>query len=294
MFDGVICQMINGERYEIFKMWIPNAAEGRLSFIRKYFHVMDREKTPRYCRRRKNRVEYADTALKMLARIDCLFDLDVPIAAGSKHLSDKPWAVFGEGITRTNLTFIDFDALAKHYTGTICSGGSRCWEFHFKSSFNVIEELAKKHKQTRSFIFALAIFLLYDLIVHCGPDCRELYDLFTNDMRDTPDNVDIESWEDLRCKVMGRRGQVFDKPFAKCRVGQLNKPRVRLETSTKIELLSESDDLENGERLMRVVKPKLVIPADDERDDGTLPVEQDMAMVDRMKKHPTIWGAYCQ
>src|SRR4051812_22384970 len=100
---------LNKEMYETHRYYVPDALQGRIKFLRKYFRVMDRENIPKKYKRRKSSIEFAETALMILGRIDSLFQVGVSFVAGSCYLAEMPWATFGElPEIEAKLSFCDF------------------------------------------------------------------------------------------------------------------------------------------------------------------------------------------
>lgn len=285
-FTKIYDRWIKKEFYEVHRLWVPHNLEKHVKFLRRYFRVMDRDTTPHIYKRRKSALEYAETAVMMLARLDALCDMDIPVAAGSTYLATTPWAVFGEAPeTRAKLKFRDFEDIATHYYDTIVRGGSSPEYLHFRVAPSLLRQLSNKHKQTSHFIVSVALALLYDLVTRCGPDCEVIHDLFSNDLRETPDKANLDKWQDTRCKVMGRDGRVKSRPY-RWIVGQIYDPVVPMVSSTKIELITDVDELSAGERCQifkSVPRVPYCMGACDEYDDGTPALETDLAYRERVR-----------
>lgn len=299
MYEQWICK----EKYEIHRFWVPRSLDKKIKWLRKYFRVMDRDSIPRQFKRRKDSSEFCETAIMILGRLDQLFDIDVPIVAGSAYLGKQPWAIFGDAPQHeAKITFRDFEDIMHHYHNAIVTGPADAEYFHFRVAPALVEKLSDKHRQTSHFLVSVGLCLLYDILTNCGPDCAELYDLFTNDLRVGPDSVNLEEWQDLRCKVMGRHGRIKEKPH-KHKIGQIYKPHYPLISRTNIDLINESDDIASGEKVQMARRPNYqryypVVCADDCKDTNTECLETDYTYQKRLaeisKRHPQLnLGAYC-
>lgn len=253
------CSVINGTDYEAHRYCIPQRLFKRIKFIKRYFQVMDKLEIPTIHRRRKNWIEYAETAVMMLGRLDTFCSTGTPIIVGSKYLSAVPWAIFGNEDGITNI----LGAAAKHhfknvigvgdfYSHFLDTNNAEYQNFYFRLVPNLTHQVAEKYKLTPHYVMVIALALLSDLLMHCGPDTKELYDLYTNDFRDDNELVDPYKWQMVRCKVWGRNGKLGEKPF-NVRIGQLYEPFIPVVSTTTIEeLIVEADDLAVGEKLVPI------------------------------------------
>ena len=136
---------------------------------------------------------------------------------------------------------------------------------------------------------SIAICFLYDILLNCGPDCEDLYDLFTNDSRDTSSEfIDINEWENTRCTVMGKNGKIRQNRW-KIRLGQFYKPAVPLKSSLKFDEISNSDDIADGEKII-TFKPKVYKEEEcflDEKDDDIEAPETDVVYHNRVSRTMT-------
>ena len=240
-------QWISGVQYEIHSYFVPHVLDKRIKFLKKYFRVIDRTSIPHVHKRRKSPVEFAETAVMILARLNAMCKMDIPIVVGSAYLDKMPWAIFGNapGFGARHL-FHDFDGIADHYRKLLVKGCSSAEHLHFRVVPTLSWQLADEYNISPSFVVSLSICLLHDIILNCGPDCEELYDLFSNDLR--VQSVSLHEWQDLRCKILGRHGKINDQPHDYA-VGQIYEPRFPLISSTRIVEISEDDDLAGGEKV---------------------------------------------
>lgn len=242
---GSYYQWINNERYEVHQFWISLSLNHHQKVLKNYFKVMDMANIPYRYKRRKIPLEYGEAAVMILARIDQLLDLDIPIAAGSRYLSSQPWALFGESSVSAKIHFRDMEDIANKYRPERASTTSEY--FHFRKVPYLVEQLANKYVVTPNFIMNVAIGLLYDIVCHCGPDCPELADIFSNDIRTS--KVKISYWQEVRCKVMGRYGKILDIPFS-YKLGQVD-TSIPLKSQVAFEFVGS--DISKGVKLIPFV-----------------------------------------
>lgn len=247
-------QWSNRERYDIHRYYVPASLSKRLRFVKKYFRLLDRFEIPQKYKRRKSPTEYLETAVMILSRIEQLWKMDVPIIVGSGYISEISWATFGRiPDVESRFNFGNFNDLADHYYNGLVNGGVYSREFPFRVCPNLPWELASKYQSTPHFIISIALCLLSDILTKSGPDCPDLYDLFTNDTRVSAKGVDVEAWKRIRYKMMGKRGKIYEDRFP-IALGQYYQPPISLTSSTKFEELPNSDDIEVGERVIIIKK----------------------------------------
>jgi hypothetical protein len=283
--------LIRNEIYEVHRYWMPHNAGSRLKFLRKFFKLLDKDYIPHNHKRRKDSSEFADAALIILARLDQLFDLNVPFVAGSAYLSPEPWAMFGKGETDAHFHFKDMESIFDYYKPAIVRGDNGPEQFHMRLAKNLPTELSDKHRYTPNLVVAVAIYLLYDILINCGPDCTEFADLFSNDRRIS--NVDLNEWSTLRCKLLGVNGRIYPNPHNYV-VGQINRPRIPLVTTTKIELVGDFDsDISVGERI-RILRKTFSDPnIEDEEDSVNLDENYAIRVKDRIQMLPHLGLDVC-
>lgn len=277
---------LGGERYEMHRYFLPARAMPRIKFLRKWFRVIDRDPIPPRQKRRKNDVEFAETAVMTLARIDALLGNDIHFVAGSGWLSPQPWGVFGEAPeqTQAEVVFPDFPAIANFYESLIFSQGSVTEYLSFRIHPRLPAVLARKYDLTPHFVVSLAICLLYDILLNCGPDSPEFYDLFTNDTKVGPTQVNIEEWEDVRCRAMGFAGRISERRWP-VQLGQVRVPHVPLSTRLEFQERPAVDDLTVGEKVKQcyLVRPSPDVCLGGPCDENVVSPETDIAILERLK-----------
>lgn len=206
-FTSKICsEWIDAEVYDIYQYYMPCKAAKKIRFVKQYFQKLTKQETLWKYRRRNCWQEFAETAIMILARIDVLIRKDSGIIAGSKMVNAAiPWATFGNyrnsEIFAQN-SFENIPEIFKHYN-IYLKGACYPVTFHFRNMENLPQRLGQKFKKTPNFIMAAAIVLLADIIQECGPDCHEFFELYTNDTRESPANIDLDDWFDSRCNMLG-------------------------------------------------------------------------------------------
>lgn len=280
-------QWIRNQRYEVHRYYLPRKIVNRLKFIQKYFRVMNRAAIPQQYKLRKNEVEYFETAVIIFARLLTMCENDIPFLAGSGFLSPKPWASFGEVPEKVSkLEFRDFYDIANYYRPLIANSNATPEYVHFRIVPNLLMELGDKYRMSPHHLGAIAICLLYDILLNCGPDCEDFYDLFTNDNRDnSAEFIDINDWENLRCAVIGKNGRIRDRRW-KVKLGQFYTPAIPLKSKLTFEEVLNSDSLEEGERVIIFKrKPEIKdVCFTSERDDDIEAPETDIAYQSRVSR----------
>lgn len=255
-------QSINQEIYHGLKFYIPSNSRKRIKFIKKYFAYIDYEPNENDLKRRKNWCEFSDTSALMLQRVDSFFARNHVFIAGSEKVCTIPWAIFGKSSRWHQHIFECLVDVSRHYSNFL---HGKCYplELHFKNRPEVVFRLAKKYKtfplNNPNFWMGVALNLTYDLIHNCAPDCAEVFELFTNDIRVGPGDVSDEAFEDLRFKILG----IHPSPMR-------NLPKVHSvecvpkKVKTEIAIISDGiDDLSLGENFVKVQKPMLCLPPHD-------------------------------
>jgi hypothetical protein len=258
-----VYEHLGSELYEVHKFYLPLQIAKKVRWLRKYFISLDRADIPIERKRRKHWCEFAETALSVLSRIDMLLSKDFSFLAGSKHVSALPWATFGAAYkSRLATNFTSAMDIVYYYQNSL---HGQCYpvDLHFRTCPGLAAKLAKKYREpmrsklpfsSANFWMAVAIVLTYDLIRNCGPDCHEIYDLFTNDYQENPDNINIEEWQDLRCLILGvpKPPKQFVGPPLVLRARQIAKSK------TEIKEISCNVALEDGEKTKPVFYPKTI------------------------------------
>jgi hypothetical protein len=195
---------IDADIYDVYQYYMPCHAAKRIRFVKEYFQKIIEPSTPWQFKRRKCWQEFVETSVAILARTDNLMRRNITIIAGSESVNPSiPWALFGEcSEIFARFTFKKISDILDHYE-TYLSGNCYPVEFHFKNMAHLPEKLGNPNQ-----VVAAALVLVYDIIQECGPDCNEFFDLFTNDFRKNPSNIDMDDWFNLRCKILGIEKQV--------------------------------------------------------------------------------------
>lgn len=245
-FQSATCREFVGPAvYYVHEVYLPKSLKRKIKFLRRWFDIVDRDAVPAEFRRRQTHHEFAEVALTVASRLDIILSRDGTMVAGSQHLCPVPWAIFGSpGPRFAQNQFHDFDCLRQHYKDAM-RGRHYPQELYFRGRENASVALAKKHDMTPNLIIAIALLLLTDILVNCGPDCVELLDCFTNDYRVSSDNYPTEKWSQYRSRAIGgnapRKERTYESVYAPRPVAYYNK-------SVKIIECKSSDDLAAGEK----------------------------------------------
>jgi hypothetical protein len=248
--------------YEVYGYLLPTKLDATVTFLKKYFKVLDKFSCVPYdYKRRKVYKEFAETAIMILARVEQFLSIKRPLIAGSRYINPAAWAIFGEAEDLfPKHSFKDFESICNFYEKRIFknpnSDNTKKEMFHFRHEPNLCNQLAAKYDETPHYIMTVALAFLRDIILNCGPDCQEFYDIFTNDYREDAEAIDIDQWQELRCKVLGRNGKITTKTY-NVKVGQVNLPSIPLVTVTTIEEISDDDNLAQGEKTSLAKTPRV-------------------------------------
>lgn len=248
---------IHNYQYEIYEFLIPFALQNKIKFLKKWFR--NEKDVPIEFRRRKIVDEFIESGLIILSRLTEMIEKDIPLISGSRWLGKKPWAFFGDiSVGKAKKIFKTKEELVSKYRSQIECGDTLMNQyFYFRVEPTIAFELAEKYQEHPNYIISLSICLLYDILINCGPDCQEIADLFCNDKRIK--DVDLLEWERHRQKTMGSKGKILSKPNV-CWIGQFYIPSVELKSSTKFDELSNSLDIYDNEKHLKVFLPP---PEDD-------------------------------
>lgn len=259
-------EIIQSTRYDVYSFLVSSEILSSLRWVRKFYRILyDSKSLPYEYRRRKNSLEYMDTAATLLGRIENAYASNTVTVAGSQFLQkdDKVWSVFGKCDNLPSENYFDsFNDVIDYYANSTLGKKSKIQVyFRCKSSVeNYFQLIHKKYSINYNSIASLAILLLKDIIFNCGPDVEDFYDLFTNDKRDDPGSMSIEDWENLRCKMLGRYGEIN---WRRCpasfynRCEAINKPKEKFIFKTTLEELDGG--LSAGAKTIPMFfKPKLI------------------------------------
>ena len=252
-------EKINDEVYRGVKFYIPINTRKKVRFLKKYFAYIDEGGGE--WKRRKNWVEFGETAVTILQRIDSFFMTKHIFVAGSPLVCQIPWAIFGNSSRWCQHKFEKLCDISEFYRNFL---HGKCYplQLHFNRHptflFKLSERFSKFPLNNPNFWMGVALNLVYDLIHNCAPDCNEVFELFTNDYRVGPGDFPDHEFHDLRFKILG----VHPDPLKNLpRVGGYSsrswKPR---KSKIEIEDFGECFDLALGEKTATLTKPMLCLP----------------------------------
>lgn len=233
--------------YQEKHYWLPEKVKNRFEFVKKFFKIQNIVCPVSFPdRRRKSIHETAEACVVILSRIESFMNLGIPVVLGSKFLKDLPWATFGKTDHFEGIYFEEFKDVIKYYEDYF-TGKDFHEIFPFRLCENETRKLADKYKKNSGEMMALAICLMCDIIWNCGPDCDELFDVFSNDVRDDPAFFDFGIWERQRVALMGSMGRVFEEPV-EMKLGQLIEKPIEIKTIVVFDKLSsEIEDISENE-----------------------------------------------
>jgi len=262
-------EVIEPECYQVYKYYLPVNASKKITWVKKYFESLDGLDIENTFKRRKSHVEFAETALLMLTRINWATMKDRYIVAGSEYVSPIAWCVFGRSdyAPMSKMHFSNIVEIANHYKN-YTHGNCYPIDIHFRMGSDWANRIAKRfHKpmlKSPNLWMTVALLLTYDLIHNCGPDCSEFFELFTNDYREHSSDFNLDQWERLRCKILGCSPFDINKVPFRPRARIIHRewveepPKKPFKAKTEIALISESQDLAEGEKTFATFRPKPV------------------------------------
>lgn len=200
---------IDNETYDVHKFRVPSRIGKKFKLIKAWFAEEERLQIPTQYKRRYSKHEFAETALSLFSRLICYGKQGMDVSIGSAFLSNKPWAVIG-GVGQNTRNFKWFYQFKEFYK-ELLEGTTFQTELYFRrrsygtarASTNIYKTLAKDGLVDVNTVMSLSLCLLYDILQNCGPDNEELFDIFSNDLRDDMDTFDLSIWESTRILVFG-------------------------------------------------------------------------------------------
>ena len=242
---------LSNVKYSGYGVFIPTRIIPMVKRVRRYFEELDKYPEEASRRRRKNPLEYIETAVNMLYRAHNLCAHQA-IPIGSQHLSPLAWAVIGpniEGMFARNY-FDNIESLYAHYDNWM-NGSCKKQLAYFTNGFERVTELSRFYTWSRNRVIAVALVFLHDLIQHGGPDCDHFYDLYTNDQRCCSVSGCLPDWQRARAKVFVGDKMVTPLPGRRVVVAEWRPRPMKVETT--IEEIDCGDDLSAGELTSKVV-----------------------------------------
>lgn len=190
---------------------VPLAREAAAAsrMVRKYFRIMTQDRpVVAESGRFEGWWDFAEVAVRLMARLENSVEYGMEVVIGSNYLSDYPWAVFGNTRVGARNKFAQFSQIIDHYDKHLSDTNRVEYTIPFNSDGEDVYKMANRHDLSPATMFAACLLLTRDMIYHGGPDCDLFFDLYTNDIRDTPDTIDLDEWEKTRCRMFGRFGEV--------------------------------------------------------------------------------------
>lgn len=244
-FDGIYAkthyEVVGPEVYEVWRCYLPKILKKKIKEVRTWLRRIDDDDIPLEYRRRRTNQEYAELALSVLARLDTMQSAGQSYMLGSQYVCPVAWASIGPPNGLAKNCFVSMNCIREHYDRYL-NGEYYAQDIYLLQTGSVPTKIGKKYEMTANLVIALAILLLTDIIMNCGPDCVAVFDVYSNDYRDTP-GVETTAW-----KKKTKKDQ-YEKPKPSY---SIYKPRRSFYNSTvKITEKEVSDDLAAGERTQK-------------------------------------------
>lgn len=184
-----------------------------MRLARKHFRFLTEDLMPHEVSRYDGWWDFATVAIRKTIIIENNIMFDGEISIGSNYLSDQPWMILGNyahtGIAKYKLN--SFNELIEHYKKSTRDFPKVECLIPFAGEADNLFKLSNRHYESVEDVMGMSLLLMRDLIFHSGPDSETFFDLFTNDARDNPENIDLDTWERNRCKLFGRFGCTKDR-----------------------------------------------------------------------------------
>lgn len=258
-YNTHIGQMHDGRgTYDAYSYYLPMEVVKLIPVLYDYFNTLIVEtKIHAERQRRKNHLSAIDIAVSTLDRIDHMNKSDSMVSIGSRHLKPITWAVIGKGTPTCRLYKFQFhsiysliDHYARRYTNP-CHCHPVC-VYHHKPYRDIIGKVIQGSPAGQNLsanaVLAASIHFMADLLEHAGPDCTEFFDLFTNDLTCSPDDVDLPLWRRARDKALYANQTVHETPqqraaFSSAGTFSPPPPPPKKPTRVKVTITNEGDDL---------------------------------------------------
>lgn len=255
-YNTLIGKVVNQKQQNLdaYGYYLPLDVIKLIPVINEYFYNLiitgpsDPEK-----QRRKSYLESIDVSVGILSRIFYLNSIGNQVNIGSRYIKPTTWAVFGEGKACCQIyryQFYNINSVIEHYVNryilkTCCHP---VCVYYGLDTCNAINTLSRKSKGfVSNAILAAAIHLMYDMIEHGGPDVNEFFDLYTNDLTCSPDEVNIDLWQKCRSVSLATDSTTArHQPSTKPIVSVYTPPPLPKPTKIKVTITDEGDDLSKG------------------------------------------------
>ncbi len=252
----------NREVFEAFNYYLPMEVVKLIPVLNDYFNTLITETNINPERQRRKSVwSSIDTAVGVLHRISHLNSMDEIVYIGSRHLKPVTWAVIGKGTPKIKLykfLFQSIYSVIESYTRRYkepCHCHPVC-VYHQKPYREMLVKLTdacpNDNPLSANSFLAAAIHFMVDLLEYGGPDCTEFFDLFTNDLTCSPDDVDLILWRKARERALYGNLSVRETPRQRTATAgagtwasppQLPAPPPKKPTRVKVTITNEGDEL---------------------------------------------------
>lgn len=205
-------------KYDLYHYFLPAKLSPVIRFLKKYFLSLDddsylspEERVPKEFRFRQTEFEYAEAAIHTFHLIRCRISVNKPIFAGCERVSPCAWAIFGPNnqgrLARNN--FESTKDIFNHYDNLMWGrGGYNITAINRPLNTNPdvdgLFTLTEIYDKSANYLLAVSLFLLFDIIRKCGPECGEFPFIFTNDKRAVldPSKLNYHRWIRARNSVI--------------------------------------------------------------------------------------------
>lgn len=196
-------------KYDRYHYYLPAKLSPVIRFLKRYFATLDAEyggldEEHRY---RQTPFEFSETAIRLLDKVRMRISVNQPIYVGTSYFGPPiSWGLFGNNVEGRSARkqFLSLKEVLDYYSGRIQGRGFNAIKIDRPHKMAQIDDkllmLSQRHDRSANLMLACGLCLLYDLIIHCGPDCDEFHEVFTNDRRLT--NKPQDAWVIARQSVI--------------------------------------------------------------------------------------------
>jgi len=197
------------KKYDQYHYYLPVNIAPMLQFFKRYFYELDQfyDDLPPKKRYRQSEFEFPEMAIDALHLIRARIAINEPMITGSPMLSPVAWAVFGPNYDECwgREHFVNMQDVLRHYKSFIPARGFNpvniARPLKTRPELDRLVVFAELFNESVNVILTCGLYLLFDLIRYCGPDCNEFHFLFSNNMNRRQIS-DIPTWYQARSRVI--------------------------------------------------------------------------------------------
>ncbi len=198
---------IDGKNYPALNLRLTEEVGRAMRVVRKHFRILTAySNLPEGTSRYDGWWDFAAISVRLMLRLDAYLDYNASLSIGSGYISEKPWINFGGYESQSEYRLNHLFELIDLYDEQLSGQYKSFYDIPYTSDLQSIIRLSLKYELSVESMVGVCLLFTRDLLYQCGPDCEMFFDLFTNDGRDNPENLDLDLWETNRIRLWGRFG----------------------------------------------------------------------------------------